>query len=172
MTAPEPRDAVSSRPPTDVAGPDVRVVGLGPVLEVCARVALILLVAAVLLYLTFLAVERPGGDDMVDAGSAAAIVAMMYGLHLLALLVLGLPGGLLTAHLLRHETSEARHVTAFAVTGAALGAAVLLVLGQPGAAAVWAVVGAAAAGGGRAWTGRSRRRRAVHPAGPHLAQMS
>ena len=171
MTARD-RDVTSTGAPADVAGSYVRVVGVGPVLEVCGRVALILLGAAVLLYVTFLAVERPTGGDMVDAGSAAAIVAMMYGLHLVALLALGLPGGLLTAHLLRHETSEARHVAAFAVTGAALGAAVLLVLGHVGAAVVWAVVGGVSAGGGRAWTGRSRRRRAVQPAGPLLAQTS
>ncbi|ADG74117.1 hypothetical protein Cfla_1215 [Cellulomonas flavigena DSM 20109] len=168
MTASEPRDVTSTGTPTDAAGSFVRVVGVRPVLEVCGRVALILLVAAVLLYVTYLVVERPTAGDAVDAGAAAAILAMMYGLHLVAVLVLGLPGGLLTAHLLRHESSEARHVAAFALTGAALGAAVLLVLGQAGPAAVWSVVGGLTAGGARAWTGRSRRRRAVHPAGPYL----
>lgn len=168
MTAPEHHDVTSTGTPTDAAGSYVRVVGPHAVLEVCGRAALILLVAAVLLYLTYVVVERPTSGDAVDAGAAAAIVTMMYALHLLATLALGWPGGILTAHLLRHETSEARHVAAFAVTGATLGAAVLLVLGQAWPAVVWAVVGAATAGGARAWTGRSRRRRAVHPAGPYL----
>lgn len=168
MTAPEPGDVTSTGTPTDAAGSYVRVVGVRAVLEVCGRVALILLIAAVLLYVTYVVVERPTSGDAVDAGAAAAILTMMYGLHLVAILALGLPGGMLTAHLLRHETSEARHVAAFALTGAALGAAVLLVVGTVWPAVVWAVIGGVSAGAGRAWTGWSRRRRAVHPAAPYL----
>lgn len=167
MTPPEPAPT-APRADVPVLVPDTRVVGARAVLEVCLRAALLLLGAAVLLYVVFLAVEQPAPDDAVDAGTAAAIIAMMYGLHLVALAVLGWPGGLLTAHLLRHEASEARHVAGFAVAGAALGAAVLLVAGAPGPAAVWAVVGAVSAGGARAWTGHARRaragRRATHPA--------
>jgi len=145
-----------------------RVTGPLAVLEVCARAALILLGAAAVLYAVFLLVERPAPGDAVDVGTAAAILALVYGLHLAALLVLGWPGGVLTAYLVRHDPSEARHVAAFALAGAVLGAAVLLVAGQPAAAAVWSAVGAVTAGGARAWTGRARRRRAArraaHPA--------
>jgi len=143
---------------------------LGPraVLEVCARAALILLGGAVVLYVGYLALERPTAHDTVDAENAAIIVALMYGAHLTALLALGWPGGMVTAHLMRRHTSERRHVAAFAATGAVLGAAVLLVIGSAGPAAVWAVVGAVSAGGARAWTGHARRRRATrrstHPA--------
>lgn len=161
MTAPEPLPVTPTGALPGSPGP--RVVGPRAVLEVCGRAALILLAAAVVLYVGYVVVERPAPGDGVDAGTAAAILALMYALHLAALLVLGWPGGIATAHLLRHETSEARHVAAFAVTGAVLGAAVLLVVGHAGAAVVWAVVGAASAGAARAWTGRARRRRAVHP---------
>ncbi|MBO3087788.1 hypothetical protein [Cellulomonas dongxiuzhuiae] len=161
MTAPDPLPVPSTGPRLDTPAP--RVVGPRAVLEVCGRAALILLGAAVVLYVGYIVVERPTSREGVDAATAAAILAMMYALHLAALLVLGWPGGIATAHLLRHETSEARHVAGFAVTGAVLGAAVLLVVGHVGAAAVWAVVGAASAGAARAWTGRARRRRAVHP---------
>lgn len=156
MTVSEPLPGALAHP----AAPVARVTGARAVLEVCARAAVILLVAAVLLYAGYVVVERPTADDTIDAGSAAAIIAMMYGLHLAALLVLGWPGGVLTAHLLRHERSEARHVGAFALVGAALGAAVLLVAGLAGAAAVWAAVGGVTAGAARAWTGRARRARA------------
>ncbi|MBD7917661.1 hypothetical protein H9657_05115 [Cellulomonas sp. Sa3CUA2] len=161
MTAPEPLPVTSTG--TRLGSPGPRVVGPRAVLEVCGRAALILLAAAAVLYVGYVVVERPAPGDAVDAGTAAAILALMYALHLVALLVLGWPGGIATAHLLRHETSEARHVAGFAVTGAVLGAAVLLVVGHVGAAAVWAVVGAASAGAARAWTGHARRRRAVHP---------
>ncbi|UZN04600.1 hypothetical protein [Cellulomonas sp. S1-8] len=150
--------------PTGLAPDDARVVGARPVLEVCARAAVILLVGAVVLYVGYVVVERPAPGDAIDAGTAAGIVALMYGLHLAALLVLGWPGGLLTAHLMRHDASEARHVAAFALAGAVLGAAVLLVAGLAGAAVVWAVVGAVSAGGARAWTGHARRRRAARGA--------
>ncbi|MCC2315152.1 hypothetical protein [Cellulomonas xiejunii] len=159
-------------PPVDVATapwPTTTVLGPGAVLEVCARAAVILLAGAVVLYGGYLALEQPTSDDLVDAESFAVIVALMYGMHLAALLALGWPGGMLTARLMRRHPSEWRHVAAFAATGAVLGAAVLLVAGFPGTGmAVWAAVGAVSAGGARAWTGRARRRRAVRQA-THLA---
>jgi hypothetical protein len=157
-------------PPVDVTATHVAATVLGPqaVLEVCARAALILLGGALVLYVGYLALERPTAHDTVDAESAAIIVALMYGVHLAALFALGWPGGMVTAHLMRRHTSERRHVAAFAVTGAVLGAAVLLTIGSAGPASVWAVVGGVSAGGARAWTGHARHRRAArrstHPA--------
>lgn len=136
------------------------------VLEVCVRAAVILLVAAVVLYASYVVIEKPGPDDVVDAGTAAGIVAAMYGLHLVALAALGWPAGVLVAHLLRASTSEGLHVAAFTLTGAVLGAVVLLVVGTAAPAAVWAAVGGVTAGAARAWTGRARRRRLATAAQP------
>ncbi|MCM0638532.1 hypothetical protein [Cellulomonas wangsupingiae] len=139
-------------------------------LEVCLRAAVVLLVMAAVLLTVLLAMASRSPDAAVDAQAAVMVVVLMYGLHLVALAVLGWPGGLLTAHLMRHETSERRHVVAFAGAGAVLGGAVLAAWGGGIASLVWAAVGAAVAGGARAWTGRARRRRAAlrttHPSTP------
>ncbi|SFK29154.1 hypothetical protein [Cellulomonas sp. KH9] len=61
-------------------------------------------------------------------------------------------------------------MVAFAVAGGVLGGAALAAWGGGVAILVWAAVGAAVAGGARAWTGRARRRRALlratHPGAP------
>lgn len=136
-------------------------VGPRAVLEVCGRAALILLVLAVLLYLVLLGTEVATPGSPVDAGTAAWIVALMYGIHLAALALLGWPAGAVVAQLVRDRPSELQHVGAFALAGGVLGAVALLVPGQPGAAVVWGVLGAVVAGAARAWTGAARRRRAA-----------
>ncbi|MBO0900971.1 hypothetical protein J1G42_12410 [Cellulomonas sp. zg-ZUI222] len=173
MTAPDPTpDPAPAVPQHTAPAPSgaARVVGPRAVLEVCLRAAAVLLVMAAVMLAVLLAMASRSSDAAVDAQAAVMVVVLMYGLHLVALAVLGWPGGLLTAHLMRHETSERRHVIAFAVAGGLLGGATLAAWGGGVAILVWAAVGAAVAGGARAWTGLARRRRALlratHPSAP------
>ncbi len=143
----------------------------------CVRVAVILLVPVALLLATF-AAQLPALDDRgvdLGLGTAVRIVALVYVVHLLATFACGWPGGVLTAHLVRHQRSEVTHVMAFAACGAALGVlvpALLALLSGPSLGAgpgfgtvvvlalVYVPVGAIVAGLARAWAGRAARRRA------------
>lgn len=165
MTVPEPADTLAPMLPAAERADGAAVRGPLAVLEVCARAALLLLVGALGILAAFVATEGPSGNEMVDLPTAASIVAVAYGLHLAALLVLGWPGGVLTAHLVRRDGRERVHVAAFALTGLVLGAAVLLVTPAPAAALVWGPLGAVTAGAARAWTGHARRRRAARRPG-------
>ncbi len=148
------------------------VTGWGATLDVCVRTAVILLVPAALA-LAWFAANTPAPEDRVGLGTGVRIVALAYAVHIAATFALGWPAGTLTAHLVRHRTSETAHVLAFAACGAALGVLTPLLLAALverssvtlalGIALVLAVVycpvGAAVAAAARAWAGRAHRRR-------------
>lgn len=164
--APAPVTEPGAAHPAAPAGDAVRVVGPAAVLEVCLRAAVLLLGLAVIGLVVAGVGAAVDGSSTEGFQTTALILGLMYVVHLVALAVLGWPGGLLTAHLVRNEPSERRQVLAFAIAGAVLGAA-STALWIAEAAIVWFFVGGLTAGAARWWTGRARRRRArlraVHP---------
>lgn len=172
MTRPDaPPDP--ARTPTDPLPPARHpVTGWRAALDVCVRTAVVLLAPAGLA-LAWFAANLPAPEEHLGLGTGVRIVALAYAVHVAATFLLGWPAGTLTAHLVRHRSSETAHVLAFAACGAALGvltpllltalverSSVTLALGMATVlAVVYCPVGAAVAAAARAWSGWAHRRR-------------
>jgi hypothetical protein len=136
---------------------------------VVGRCEAILLALALLLGAVGVASDIATGGGGQAITSIAWIGGLAWLVHALATLLVGFPVGVLVSRLLPPDASWSRATAAYAVAGAACGAAVVLVLGglanAPFPAAPWAGLGAVVAGGARAWAHRALRRRHAGAAG-------
>ncbi|AEE46917.1 hypothetical protein [Cellulomonas fimi] len=138
--------------------------GAGVVAALCARCLVVLLAVNVVLAPAAVVLLGEPGEDGVPF--AVLVAALAVAVAVVPVAVVGWPAGLLLAHLLRGRSREGEHVAAFALVGAVLAPAVL-VLGSSVPPGPWgtgtcvlaAAEGAVGAGVARWWTGRARRRR-------------
>lgn len=86
--------------------------------------------------------------------SGLIVSGMVYGVHLVALLVVGFPVGWLLSRYLGPAPRRGTAALAFAGVGAAAGAALLAVTGNPAAITIWAVLGAFVPATARLWAHR------------------
>ncbi|RYV51926.1 hypothetical protein [Pengzhenrongella frigida] len=92
--------------------------------------------------------------DSSEIAAAAYFLAIAWGVHLAALIVVGYPLGVLTSRLLAAQPSRLAATTTFAVVGGVSATLLTAPLGV-GAPLIWFAHGAVTAGAARAWAHRT-----------------
>ena len=102
----------------------------------------------------FLIVSAVPNMDSFAAGTYYLMFA--WAVHVAAIIIVGYPLGVLTSRLLAADTSQVAATITFTIIGGVSGALLTVALGVE-AQLIWCALGAATAGGARAWAHRTVR---------------